>query len=485
MSVARNTLYNIMGATTPTVVALVTVPLYLRRIGEARYGVLAIVWLLLGYFGSFDLGLSRAMTNRVAQLRTASAEERERVFWTACTLNALIGMAAGAVFYIAGGWSFSSWFRMSGSLHSEVELALPWIAAAIPVATLTAALTGALEGMQQFSTVNVIQSVGSVLFQVAPLLAAYWLSPSLQYLIPVAVVVRCITAVPLVWAVKHGLPVAGPPRLHRRQVRNLFAYGGWVAISNIVGPILVTFDRVLIGIILGASAVAYYVVPFQLVNRAQVIPAALARALFPHLSEIDTAESRRVSLTAIVTLAAVMTPIIVLGLLLIRPFLQLWVGTSFAAEAAPVGEILLLGMWVNGLGYVPFALLQAQGRPDVVAKFHLFEVAPFLIFLWLALPRFGIVAAAVAWAARVSADVLLLLSAAGLSTDVVRMLMPALALVAIAGVYTLVFPGASTEVRLCVDGTLLVLSCSWALATSGRLRAILHRMLSSLNVFAE
>ena len=485
MSIARNTVYNLVGATTPTVVALVSVPLYLKRIGAARYGVLAIVWLLLGYFGSFDLGLSRAMTNKIAQLRAATAEEREEIFWTACLLNAGLGIVAGIIFYIAGEWIFGSWFKMSGSLESEVRLALPWIAAAIPVVTVTAALTGALEGMQQFSTVNVIQSVGSAFFQLAPLLAAYWIGPALQYLIPVAVIMRCITALPLVWAVRAGLPLSGPPRLYRRQVRTLFAYGSWVAVTNIVSPILVTFDRFLIGVLLGASDVAYYVVPFQLVSRAQMIPAALSRALFPHLSEIDAAESTRVSLSAIVTLAVVTTPIIILGILTIRPFLEFWVGSAFAAQAAPVGEVLLLGIWSNGLGYVPFALLQARGRPDVVAKFHLLEVAPFLIFLWYTLPRFGIAAAAVAWTARVSADMLLLLRAAGLFRDVLRPLMPAVALVGAAVAYTLMFPGALSAARLGVAGTLLLLSCTWALAASAHLRAIVRNMLSAVNVSGE
>lgn len=484
MSVARNTLYNLLGATTPIALALVTVPLYLKRIGEARYGVLAIVWLLLGYFGSFDLGLSRAVTNRIAQLRGAAAEEREQVFWTACVLNTVLGMAAGVLFYAAGGWIFGSWFKMSGSLHAEARLALPWIAAAVPVATVTAALTGALEGMQRFSTVNAIQSVGTSFFQVAPLITAYSIGPQLQYVIPAAVLMRFLTALPLVWAVKSGLPLSGPPRLHRGQVRRLFAYGSWVAVTNIVGPILHTFDRFLIGIVLGASAVAYYVVPFQLVSRAQVLPAALSRALFPHLSQIDAAESKRVALSSVVTLAAVTTPIIVLGLLIVWPFLQLWVGRTFAAHAAPVGEILLLGVWVNGLAYVPLALLQARGRPDIVAKFHLLELAPFLILLWFALQRFGIAAAAVAWTVRVTADALLLFKAARLSGDVVRPLMPAVALIVAAGVCAQVFPGAFNAARMYAGATLMLLSCSWALATSAHLRAIVLRMLCSLNVFA-
>jgi len=483
MGVTRNSLYNLAGAVVPIGLALVTIPPYLHRIGEARYGVLAVVWLLLGYFGSFDLGLSRAAANKIARLREASAEEREQVFWTALLLNAGLGIVTGVALFLAGGEIFGFWFKMSPALHLEAMDALPWIAAAVPIATVTAALTGALEGMQRFPTVNVIQSSGTALFQVAPLATAFWIGPQLKFVIPAAVIARVLTALPLLSAARSALPITGRPRLHWPRLRELFAYGSWVAVTNVVGPILDMFDRFLIAVVLGAAAVAYYVVPYQLVSRAQIVPGALSRALFPHLSAIEAQEAKRVAAESVAALAAVTTPLSVLGLLLMWPFLQVWVGKGFADHAAAVGEILLLGMWINGLAFVPFALLQARGRPDIVAKFHLLELVPFVALLWLGLQRFGILAAAVVWTLRAGADAALLFRASKMGRQIVKRLGPAAVLVAATELCARLLPDAFAAPRLYAGVPLLVISCAWSIFASAYLRGLFVKILWRLNVF--
>ena len=63
---ARNTILNLLGQVVPAVAAIVFLPYTLHGLGIARFGILSLAWVLLGYLGLFDLGLGRATIRFVA-----------------------------------------------------------------------------------------------------------------------------------------------------------------------------------------------------------------------------------------------------------------------------------------------------------------------------------------------------------------------------------------------------------------------------------
>ena len=79
--------------------------------------------------------------------------------------------------------------------------------------------------------------------------------------------------------------------------------------------------------------------------------------------------AERTAISLAYTLASICGPAIIVG----DSFMTLWMGATFASHAGPVVEILMIGAWINGVAFIPFSLLQAQGRPDVVAKFTLWN----------------------------------------------------------------------------------------------------------------
>jgi O-antigen/teichoic acid export membrane protein len=142
-----------------------------------------------------------------------------------------------------------------------------------------------------------------------------------------------------------------------------------------------------------------------------------------------------------------------------EPFLAWWLDAQFSSEAAPVGEILVVGLWANCLAYVPFALIQGRGRPDLTAKFHLVELLPYLTLLWMAVEWNGAVGAAIAWSLRAWVDAALLFWASrfrqfdALASGVVVLLGAAVATLFTAG----------TDWRgLAVRGAVLVAAVLWA-----------------------
>ena len=407
-SVGRNAGYNLAGAAIPLVLSLVTVPIYLKLVGPDRYGVLAIAWLMLGYLGLFDLGLGRATAFRIAALRDAPAEERASTLWSAIVVNLGMGLIGALIMWAAADWFFTHIFKVDAAIRPEIIAGVPFLALTVPVATMTGVMTGALQGREQFLRTNSISVTSTILFQLFPLGVAWLYGPYLPQLLLAALAAR-VVAIAILWVLCHGELTRGHPvRVEKARVKELLSFGGWVSVTSFVGAMLVVTDRFLIGAVLGAVAVTLYSIPFQLAQRIAIVPSSLTTALFPRLSAAPPEEQTRLGALAFKTIAALVTLPVLGGVLLIGPFLELWVGSEIGGEAAPVGRLLLIGFWINAFALVPFTRLQASGRPDRVALILLAQVPFYLAGLVAAMKLYGIVGCALMFVIRCFVDLLLL-----------------------------------------------------------------------------
>src|SRR4051812_14167648 len=134
MSVRRHTIYNVAGATLPIAVSLLTVPAYLHQVGEARFGILSVAWLLLGYFGVFDLGLGVATSQQIAARQRDGPAVQARIFWTALLTNSALGVIGGLVAWPVAQYYFGHVMKVSPELRTEILTALPWLLLAVPMA---------------------------------------------------------------------------------------------------------------------------------------------------------------------------------------------------------------------------------------------------------------------------------------------------------------------------------------------------------------
>ena len=94
MTIRRDTGYNLLGQLAPLALSLLTIPLYLRLIGEARFGVLALMWLFFGYMGLFDLGVGQATVRQLSRSDRATPTEAAQVLWTALLMSLGLGWSA-------------------------------------------------------------------------------------------------------------------------------------------------------------------------------------------------------------------------------------------------------------------------------------------------------------------------------------------------------------------------------------------------------
>ena len=457
---ARNVLWNLAGLLVPVGAALIAIPWLIHALGTARFGLLTLAWVVLGYFGLFDLGLGRALTQLVSvRIGTNRSDEIPAIVWTALLLMTALGLAGGVALYFLAGRSVVGALNVPKDLVAETLAALQIVALGVPVVVLTSGLRGVLEAYHRFDLVNVVRLFNGVFTFLGPLIVVQRGS-NLVGAIAALLVVRLIAWLAYLIFCLHKVPrLRDGILLHYGKMPELLRFGGWMTVTNVVGPLMDYMDRFLIAALTSLTAVAYYATPFEVVTKLLLIAGAVVGVLYPVFAAAQAQQTdtcARLYKAGLKYSFLLVFPVVLVIVAFSPEGLQIWLGAEFSNNSTRVLQWLAFGVLVNSLAQVPYALIQGAGHPDQTAKLHIVELPLYLVGVWWAVGEYGIIGAAAAWTLRVVIDAFLLFTLA-------RRIVPQALLITPSVLVTLVFSVTALVVvalPIAVTARLLIVSLS-------------------------
>lgn len=378
-------------------IGLLLTPLIVRSLGDRVYGLWALVGSIVGYYGLMDLGLTSAASRYLAQAIGRRDQSRcNRVFNTALFAYKIMALLAAAITILlaAGALLF---VRESGigPVFAMVILILGTSATiAIPLQAFTGSLnadlhfdiTSGLELLTLALRAGLIVIVLSMHRGIISLAAATALATVPATLINVVMLRRKLSYLRI-----------SPEHVERGTLRELFAYGLVMSVSQVADAFRFGIDALVVSAYVGLSAVTHYNVANMLVHyfiNANLAALGIFSSLFSQREGArDFAGIKRAFYFA-TKLSMWLASFIGFGLVAWgKAFITRWMGRSYT-DAFPVLVVLTVGC-IFSLGQMPSVkLLFATSKHRAYAVVNVCEAAANVVLSLILVRRYGMIGVA-------------------------------------------------------------------------------------------
>lgn len=400
--IIKNTVLNAAGLVIPGLLFIPAAAYLARTLGVEQFGLLLLMYAMLGYSGIFDAGMTRAVIRKIAQSKTKDEDD----FIMGTALGAVLVISAIPVFLVL---FFSDdiavWLKVSENYTADTVAGLKLLALVVPLFLITVVAFSYLEGKEEFQKLSLYKVITGAVMATAPAIAVYN-DASLVSAVLGLLGARIFTAILAIFSLNMSIGIRNL-KFDKKVLIDLVTFGGWISLSNIISPVMVYMDRFILSNSVGAASVAFYNAPSDLIEKISVLPGALARTIFPLFSRLGShiEYEKKIYFGLVIVLLILLAPLFLMA----ESIMDLWLGEPYGLQSSFILKILIIGFFFNALAQIPFAAIQAKGHSRLTALLHLTEVAPYLLLLFYLVDILGLVGAAYAWTARVIIDFFCLL----------------------------------------------------------------------------
>lgn len=409
--IVKNISLNFIIQIVTILIGIFTVPSIIQGLGVDRFGILSIIWAVIGYSSLFDFGLGRALTQVVSSKLGAGLEEEiPSVIWTSMVLISGLGILAAALIFSLSG-VIVDFIKVSPKYHQETLQSMQVMALTIPFLVWVIGMKGVLESYQKFDYTTWLRVPILITNYLIPIILLKFY-PSLLGLVVVLAIGRISTCLGFLWAINKTVKnLASGMHFERQHFLSLFRFGSWLTVSNIINPFMAYLDRFLIAGMLSAQVVAYYATPYDVLSKMTIASGAVMSVIFPALAtEFSRGSGRAKEFYArtLKLLALILIGPTLVCVIFAKPLITLWINGQFAEQSYLLAQVMALSFFISCMNTVPYSVIQALGRSDVTAKIYLFELPVFIGCLILSVQYFGIIGAPIAALVRFILDSILM-----------------------------------------------------------------------------
>ena len=375
-SLVMNAASNWAATATNIIVGFLLTPFIIFYIGKSDYGILTLIFSIVGYYGILSLGVTSAITPYTARyIGQKDWQALNKFVNTALTFFTVIGLIALIASFVLAA-PLASFFNISEDRFASFKYTIWFVGLAAALGFPQKILSSVIRGHENYVACNCIVITATLLraaLTVVLLLNGFGLLGA-----AFAVTASSMFSLGAEMILFRTLSENIKTRIFsisRRMMRILLLYGGTTAIIIVSDMVRFQIGAVVIGKFIGMEAVAVYAIAAMLMRYFRRGIRDAMKVLKPRFAVLYGSgqhEKLQYMLFHSTTLACVFsfggaTVLIVLG----RNLINLWVGSAFA-DAVPVLYILVAAL----------AFEMAQ-NPGINVLYALDKIRP-LAVLWMA-----------------------------------------------------------------------------------------------------
>jgi O-antigen/teichoic acid export membrane protein len=380
---------------------LIAAPIILRRLGAAEYGLWMVSTAVVSAGGIIASGFSDAGIQRTARLHgeneTGPMLDTIRTMFA---INLALGFAIAVLAWIAAPYA-ARHIAVSRTIPVRETLTCLRIASVlILVRAIEAVSVTTQRAFQQYRGTVQISTAIRVLTLSGAIVLALLGTGTQSIMIATAVFLAAGTCVQF-WYLRTLLgTVSLWPSFQPQHTHSLLASGVFVWLQAVGSVTFRQFDRILLGVSLGAMAVAPYSVCIQVAEPLFGLTASGLSFFFPYLSGRASTSSRAALRRSVLKVLGCNLLLVLFGtaLLLVfgNHFLRIWAGAAVAKNAAPIFPLIVAGSALSGFSVTGTYAAQALGLFRMVACISLGSRCALLLLMLYLLHHLGLPGLAIA-----------------------------------------------------------------------------------------